>query len=706
MSKGDESTTESNSTGLSSRRRKLLGALGAGTVAGLAGCSGGDGDGGDDPTATETETGDTTDGTTGTTSGTDTTQGTTEAAGYPNASYSMHIGEAVDESNWYFEGARGNTPRNLYPWCAARLGTSDYEGDGVVKGLLAEDWEINDEEFTVTIKESYWSNGDQLMAEDIVIGEKHALYDRERSPATVAEEGDPSSFWEAIEDITWDGRTFTFHAVEDFFGKFNQDTILYNRMISLGGMSSIFSQSSEDARNTLDELEALDDPYGEDSETVDDILNVDATETEIPTYDPTEWVVSGPFQVDEQLSDQVRLVPNEQHWSHLNDNINFGKMDFRPMANANVVWTGIQQNILDGINALGDVPPDNVVESFPDNMNYHRYGGDFFDGLALNRHRAESLGNVRVRHAFQHALNQERIVGAGGDISSGPLQNPPGLQGPNWNQYVDQSTADQFGQFEHDPERANTLLQEAGYTKENQTWMDSDGNPLSYELLTSANNIATETSIVADLSSIGLNVSLSKQSSTIVSDRVDTGDYQLTLSGWWGGDLEGFYTRSIWQSTRNYLMNPPWTYQDAVDWAQDKDDIEITENDSFQYLDGPIMDYISPKSNTDHPFTVEAPPVGEFNYDADMQTYNIGWNAFAVGQSLSPEMYAQVKTEDYWLWNWNLFQAPFQKGYSIAYQDHGDWNAPEGDGGPYEQDSDPITRLAKLGEIGATTDDA
>ena len=99
-------------------------------------------------------------------------------------------------------------------------------------------------------------------------------------------------------------------------------------------------------------------------------------------------------------------------------------------------------------------------------------------------------------------------------------------------QWVPEDVQGQYNQYNYNVEKANQLMKDAGFTKEGGTWRTPDGNPTSLNLLTGGETVQVESVIISQLKDFGIDVSLKKQGETTVSNRIDQGDFQLTLQSW------------------------------------------------------------------------------------------------------------------------------------------------------------------------------
>ncbi|MFN2340946.1 MAG: ABC transporter substrate-binding protein [Halanaerobium sp.] len=95
----------------------------------------------------------------------------------------------------------------------------------------------------------------------------------------------------------------------------------------------------------------------------------------------------------------------------------------------------------------------------------------------------EPMDDVEFRKAMAYMVNTDTIVDRvyGGLVRAA---NPTGLFGEGWLEYLDQDVVDEYG-FNYDPERAEAILDAAGYVDANgDGWRQlPNGDPLELELI-------------------------------------------------------------------------------------------------------------------------------------------------------------------------------------------------------------------------------
>lgn len=126
---------------------------------------------------------------------------------------------------------------------------------------------------------------------------------------------------------------------------------------------------------------------------------------------------------------------------------------------------------------------------YPDNLQ-NWYELDWFrtQKITFNWHN-EHLAKRPVRRAITHAVDLNPLVNAA--VQAGLVGNPPelqtGLRSSIHENYLGEGWVDQLIDYpvESDVEGATQLMEDAGYTKEDDTWIDGNGNPIEFSFLTS-----------------------------------------------------------------------------------------------------------------------------------------------------------------------------------------------------------------------------
>lgn len=241
-------------------------------------------------------------------------------------------------------------------------------------------------------------------------------------------------------------------------------------------------------------------------------------------------VAAGPYTIAD-------LKPNESGLFEVNDSYYGGEVlnagvVYRTFGAADAMAAALRSGELDVITGV----PGEVARAFEDDSGYEVLTDHVnFHVISINSHpnyRARpELADPALRHAISLALDRESINDA---AFGGLAQLTPTIAGPSsGDQFNDELEVDPY-----DPDRANQLLDEAGYERgADGVRTTRDGRKLSYELLVLADDIPTrEMEAVRDnLAEIGVEVELvaldaGSHYERIAPDGDTPGDFDLQLS--------------------------------------------------------------------------------------------------------------------------------------------------------------------------------
>jgi ABC-type transport system substrate-binding protein len=136
--------------------------------------------------------------------------------------------------------------------------------------------------------------------------------------------------------------------------------------------------------------------------------------------------------------------------------------------------------------------------------------------------------DVRVRKALGMAINVQEIIEfvlyGQGERTTGPYPKQTAFYNPA------------VKPLSYDPEGALRLLAEAGWTRNADGWLEKDGQPLAFTLITnSGNEIRKAVMVVAQNAwrSLGVRVeTLTMEWAVFINERVDKGDFDAVVLGW------------------------------------------------------------------------------------------------------------------------------------------------------------------------------
>jgi peptide/nickel transport system substrate-binding protein len=338
---------------------------------------------------------------------------------------------------------------------------------------LAEEWETSDDNltWTFTLREGVtWHNGRDFVADDVV-------YSYER----------------IMDEETGAANAFRFDAVES---------------VTAPDDATVVIELSRPAPNLLASIGGFKGMAIVPEEIVED-----------GTID-TSPVGTGPFRFVSQAPDgEIVLERNDDYWREglpLLDGVRF-----RPIPDPTVQLTNLQTG---EVQWSDGVPPQQIstLEDRDDLVVESVSGGDYWY-LAFNLER-EPFDDVDVRRAISFALDREEITEAAQFEAA--TVNQTAIPEDSFF-HLD------YAPFEHDPDQAESLLEEAGVDGLSMDLMVTNEFP---ETVTAAQVIASQ------LDEVGIDVQIRELGFTEWLDEQGEGNFDSFLLGWLGNiDPDDFY---------------------------------------------------------------------------------------------------------------------------------------------------------------------
>jgi peptide/nickel transport system substrate-binding protein len=250
-----------------------------------------------------------------------------------------------------------------------------------------------------------------------------------------------------------------------------------------------------------------------------------------------------------------------------------------------------------------------------------------------------------VRKALAHAIDREAAgvqLGNGNPVSLDPLQT--GLRSGQEEEWLDQSLRDEMNDWEHDLDKAEEYMLEAGFEKNNGTWVDSDGNELSPTLREGAgvtryvNGLDV---INSNLQEFGINSEVSMESNSTYFGKDDNDSGTDIGIEYWGGAGAHPYSAFDWMFNRLAVQR---------------------ENGDY--------DYMLPGDET-----VEVPPVGEPDSDETI-TVDPKKLVSELGATLDDEREQEIVNKLAWATNQSVPQISTNERASAMFLDTENWDTP------------------------------
>lgn len=375
----------------------------------------------------------------------------------------------------------------------ALIGASVVDGKDVPTGL-ADSWEISADgmEYTLSLNPNImWHDGTPFTSDDVVFTFDAALAENSQSVRKTTVESVLDSY-EAIDDYTI---KFVALAPSGIF------------------LTEALSQFGIVAKHVWEDVDPADWPSDSGSTGTD----------------PSRVIGTGPFKFEEwKLGETITVVKNEDYWQPEDVPV-IDRFIYQVVAESSTVLAALQTGAAD----VGDVPfaeADALADSNPElqivaydttAMNYYHTNQDVT--------KTELYSDVLVRQAMLYALDRQLLAD---QVYFGYAMQADGTQ-PVLSIAYDPSRVNTI--YNHDPEMAMSLLEEAGWVDEDGDGIrEKDGQKLTMEVIYSEGT-ATYPVQIPYMQDAWKDVGIEAITSAIpfqsLLDQTDAGTYGVCVQG-------------------------------------------------------------------------------------------------------------------------------------------------------------------------------
>ena len=234
-------------------------------------------------------------------------------------------------------------------------------------------------------------------------------------------------------------------------------------------------------------------------------------------------VAGGPWMLGGyKPNEEITLVRNPKYW--VKDQPYLEKAVFRIFGDMRPLMTALLAGDIDFMNSVTPKDVKRVLEA--GHLRLYTYLSRVFGYIGWNC-RKWPFDDHRVRQAMSHAIDRENIVDS---IFYGYAK----VAGPNIISSMWASKKD-LEPYEYDPDRAEELLQEAGWKKNSEGIYEKDGKPFKFTLVTNAGNpprkqICEYTQ--ANLREIGVQCDIELKDFNLMSTQLKKHAYQAWCAAW------------------------------------------------------------------------------------------------------------------------------------------------------------------------------
>jgi peptide/nickel transport system substrate-binding protein len=285
--------------------------------------------------------------------------------------------------------------------------------------------------------------------------------------------------------------------------------------------SSVFGEWAQKSRDVFGAGKTVEDPEGAQL-----LEQFSAFRPELPP-------ASGPYQIDEaSISNaQMTLVKNDKAW-------NADKALFDKIVNFNGETDTISAVVLnkDVDYATHGFAPATEQEFLATGIRVLR--PPVYSGPALLMNFAtlgDAFGDKKARQGIATAINGDEIGFFSLAESGVPVVYNAGFSDNIIGNWLDQADIDALNTYDTDPDAAAALLEEAGWTKDGDTWKTPSGEDASYELMFPAEFAdwsAAGQALAEQLTAFGIPVEPRAITFTQQPIDIDKGNFQLAVQAW------------------------------------------------------------------------------------------------------------------------------------------------------------------------------
>jgi peptide/nickel transport system substrate-binding protein len=382
-------------------------------------------------------------------------------------------------------------------------------------GYVISDWSVDERTVTLNLREGQtWHNGDAVTATDVANQIKLDIYNGGSLGDFIAPEdkGTVSNRVTAVDEMTVE-LSLVRPTNEEILLAYLQPKYLVAHDGTYGKFVKRFDQAtSKDERLS--------------------VLN-DLTNLTVP-----EPIGSGPFKFENADTQRTLVSKFEDHPDA--DNINYPETEYLYMPSNQRRWSALINEQTDGSATL--FMPRNKLNQLPDSVQVALIPRHWGMGLMFNFEK-EHVDDLRVRKAIAHVINRKTVAknSGAGTNSKIAVTYPSGLTGEFSGQVEGvwlKGVVDQFetyGRGASQTEKAASLLEEAGYAKQNGTWK-KDGEALHIPIKGPAGFsdwVAGAQTLVSQLDQFGIEAeAIMKDTSTYWGKDYPNGDFVVALQGW------------------------------------------------------------------------------------------------------------------------------------------------------------------------------
>lgn len=253
------------------------------------------------------------------------------------------------------------------------------------------------------------------------------------------------------------------------------------------------------------------------------------------TYKDTKPVGSGPFEMGSCSPQVIKYTKNAGYWQKGLPKI---ETVYYPAFTSN---DPANQQLASGKAQWGSQFIPNIDKYYlKKSPNNHYWFPPLVNVSIFINLKDPILSNVAVRKAMAYAIDREKVSKIG-EYGYEPASNQTGIVTPTFNDWLDQGLAKQVN---YNPQKAEQILQQAGFKKSGGIYHTPDGKPLSFSILNIGGYsdwVASVQVIQDELKAVGIKITPENLSSTTYDNDNYNGKFQLSYNGNESGGPAPYY---------------------------------------------------------------------------------------------------------------------------------------------------------------------
>ncbi len=411
------------------------------------------------------------------------------------------------------------------------------ERSGEILPGIAKSWDVSEDGKVVTfhLRESKWSDGSPLTANDFVYGWKRAM-----DPATASEYG---WIWHYTNVVNAEAANNGEVSLDQVGIKALDDLTF---QVTLSAPTDYFVSLTSFYHFRPVKKSVVEDPAGADG---------------LWAKTPSLAISNGAFKLTSyKVGDGLTLEKNEYFWNAAN--VGLDKINVKFIDSASTGYTAYQAGEFDFLDQ-NSIPPAEVPKLIAENPEFYVYPllGTYYYNFNMD---LPMWQDVRVRKALAYAIDRERIVEtkASGEVPAAGFI-PPGFPDDKGNDFFE--TAGTYGVSTDSGSvaEAQRLLAEAGYP-------GGKGFPKFTLLYNTAESHKLVAEMVQEMwkTNLGIECTLENQEWAVFQDTRKEGDYQVARGGWLTDFLDPMGLLAIFVDGNDYndpnYNNPAYNEAMAV----------------------------------------------------------------------------------------------------------------------------------------------